>query len=61
MEEEFLKDEKPDSIKVSRTAKGTATWEIKIRSKDLTDPNEQENVEKSIEKIWKELKSRFPT
>jgi len=54
-------DDKPDSVKVSRTAKGTATWEIKIRSKDLTDPEEQAKVESSIEAIWLKLKSKFPT
>lgn len=53
--------EKPDSIKISRTAKGLATWEIKIRSHDLTVPEEQERVKKNLEKIWNDLKMRFPT
>lgn len=53
--------ERPDSVKISRTAKGTATWEIKVRSKDLTIPEEQERVRKVLEKVWNDLKARFPT
>ncbi len=61
MEKDEFVEEKPDSVKVSRTAKGTATWEIKIRSKDLTNPEEQAKVLKSQETIWNSLKTRFPT
>ena len=52
--------DKSDSIRVSKTAKGTATWDIKIRSKDLTDDTEKEKVVKRIKEIWNNLTTQFP-
>lgn len=54
-------DEKTDSVRISRTAKGTATWEIKIYSKNLTLSGEQENIQKALEEMWNNLKKRFPS
>lgn len=53
--------EKPDSIEIRRTAKGKATWTIKIRSKDLTEEKNQKEVIETHQKIWNELKKQFPT
>lgn len=56
---EAMADLNVDAIKLTTNAKGEIQAEIKLKSRDLTDPTERQRLYKALDELKTELKSRF--
>lgn len=57
--EEFRKEDKSDSVRVSKTASGKYTADVKVYSKDLLEEHNQDAVVQAIADIYVKLGTKF--